>query len=108
ASARRFPDVHLYLFPNIFPTLECDTVDEVEVCKGLDLIGGIYPVNILGMELRIRPLSFVVFILALLIMWGLWTFIKRTKTGRAMRAVAEDKNTAALMGINVDLVIVTT
>ncbi|MGQ9656090.1 MAG: branched-chain amino acid ABC transporter permease, partial [Thermodesulfobacteriota bacterium] len=31
-----------------------------------------------------------------------------TKTGKAMRAVAEDKDTAALMGIDVDRIIVTT
>ena len=34
--------------------------------------------------------------------------VMRTKTGRAMRAVAEDKKTAALMGINVDRVIANT
>jgi branched-chain amino acid transport system permease protein len=38
----------------------------------------------------------------------LWFMVRRTKTGKAMRAVAEDKRTAALMGINVDRVIVTT
>lgn len=108
ASPRRFPDVHLYIFPNVFKTLECSAVDGVEVCLGLDLVGGIYPVDILGMEVRLRPLSFVIFALALVIMASLWFVIKRTKIGRAMRAVAEDKNTAALMGIDVDMVIVTT
>ena len=33
---------------------------------------------------------------------GLYLFIMRTKTGTAIRAVAEDKDIAALMGINVD------
>jgi branched-chain amino acid transport system permease protein len=60
------------------------------------------------MELRLRPISFLVFFVSLLLMWALWTFIQRTKTGRAMRAVAEDKDTSRLMGINVDRVIVTT
>ena len=41
-------------------------------------------------------------------MIGLYYFVGRTKTGRAMRAVAEDKEIAALMGINVDRTISTT
>jgi branched-chain amino acid transport system permease protein len=45
------------------------------------------------------------FILAVLIMIVLYTMVQRTKLGRAMRAVAEDKQTAALMGINVDQII---
>jgi branched-chain amino acid transport system permease protein len=50
----------------------------------------------------------IVIIGALILMVGLYLFIERTKTGRAMRAVGEDKEIAALMGINVDRVIVTT
>ncbi|HEV3473982.1 MAG TPA: branched-chain amino acid ABC transporter permease [Actinomycetota bacterium] len=50
----------------------------------------------------------IVIIGALLLMVGLYLFIERTKTGRAMRAVGEDKEIAALMGIDVDRVIVTT
>jgi branched-chain amino acid transport system permease protein len=38
----------------------------------------------------------------------LYIFIERTKQGMAIRAVAEDKDTAALMGINVDRTIVMT
>jgi len=41
-------------------------------------------------------------------MIALWFFVQRTRVGKAMRAVAEDKSTAALMGINVDRVIVIT
>jgi branched-chain amino acid transport system permease protein len=33
---------------------------------------------------------------------GLYFFVMRTKTGKAIRAVAEDKDVAALMGIDVD------
>ena len=39
---------------------------------------------------------------------ALYFFIERTKTGRAIRAVGEDKEIASLMGIDVDKVIVTT
>jgi branched-chain amino acid transport system permease protein len=50
----------------------------------------------------------VIVIVALIMMIGLYLFVQRSKTGRAMRAVAEDKQTAALMGVDVDQVIVTT
>lgn len=45
------------------------------------------------------------FVLSILIMVVLYVIVQRTRLGRAMRAVAEDKQTAALMGINVDAVI---
>jgi branched-chain amino acid transport system permease protein len=36
----------------------------------------------------------------------LWYFINRTRLGRGMQAVAQDRDTARLMGINVDRIIV--
>jgi branched-chain amino acid transport system permease protein len=45
------------------------------------------------------------FVLSVLLMIGLYLLVQRTKLGRAMRAVAQDKPTAALMGIDVDAVI---
>ena len=47
----------------------------------------------------------VVIISAVLMMVLLYWFVERTRTGRAMRAISEDKDTAALMGINVDRII---
>lgn len=44
----------------------------------------------------------VVMATALLAMIVLYLFIQNTKTGKAIRAVAENKDVAALMGINVD------
>lgn len=44
----------------------------------------------------------VVIIATIIMLIGLNFFIMRTKTGKAIRAVAEDKDTAALMGIDVD------
>lgn len=44
-------------------------------------------------------------VLSAVLMVGLFLLVKRTKLGRAMRAVAQDKNTAALMGINVNQII---
>jgi branched-chain amino acid transport system permease protein len=62
-------------------------------------------VNILGIP--IAATSLTVIVVAILSMIGLWYFVTRTKTGRAMRAVAEDKEIAGLMGIDVDRTIVT-
>jgi len=44
-------------------------------------------------------------VLSSLLMIGLYILVQRTKLGRAMRAVASDKNTASLMGVDVDDVI---
>ncbi len=75
---------------------------------GIDIMQGRYQVEVFGGEIVIRPLYFVIFFIALILMAALWFFVQRTKVGKAMRAVAEDKNTAALMGVNVDRVIVLT
>ena len=64
------------------------------------------PINVFG--IAIPGTAMLVLTLALVSMAGLWLFVERSATGRAMRAVAEDKEIAALMGINVDKVIVTT
>jgi branched-chain amino acid transport system permease protein len=45
------------------------------------------------------------FVLSILLMIGLFILVKRTKLGKSMRAVAENKQAAALMGVDVDSVI---
>jgi len=50
----------------------------------------------------------LVLVVAAVSMVVLWHVVERTKTGKAMRAVAEDKEIAALMGIDVNRTIVTT
>ena len=45
------------------------------------------------------------FFVSLLLMLGLYLLVMRTRLGRSMRAVAENKQVAALMGIDVDSVI---
>jgi branched-chain amino acid transport system permease protein len=62
--------------------------------------------TILGIPIhKTYALAMIVTVVALV---GLSLFVSRTKTGKSMRAVATDKETASLMGINVDRVIVTT
>jgi branched-chain amino acid transport system permease protein len=59
-------------------------------------------------ELKILHMNIIMIIVAILMMIGLFWFVQRTKTGKSIRAVAEDKDVAALMGIDIDRVIVTT
>jgi branched-chain amino acid transport system permease protein len=50
----------------------------------------------------------LIIVAALVGMVGLTLFVSRTRTGKSMRAVAEDKEIASLMGIDIDKVIVKT
>lgn len=62
--------------------------------------------DILGIEI-VRSQALVI-VVAVAMMVGLYQFVERTKAGRALRAVAEDKEIAALMGVDVDRIIVLT
>ncbi len=57
----------------------------------------------LGAHISLLQISIVV--LAFSIMAGLWLLVERTRLGRAMRATAQSKEVAELMGVNVDRVI---
>jgi branched-chain amino acid transport system permease protein len=61
-----------------------------------------------GTTIQFYWIQVVVVIVAVIMMGGLYAFTQYTKTGKSMRAVSEDKETSALMGINVDRVIATT
>jgi len=63
-------------------------------------------VNVFGFEVPLVQL--VVLGAAIILMVALYTFVERTKMGKAMRAVSEDKDVARLMGVDIDKVIVTT
>jgi branched-chain amino acid transport system permease protein len=59
-------------------------------------------------DIRIIKIQLIVIVAAAAMMALLWAFVQWTAVGRAMRAVAEDREAAALMGTDVDRVIVTT
>ncbi|MEZ4659093.1 MAG: branched-chain amino acid ABC transporter permease [Caldilineaceae bacterium] len=63
-------------------------------------------VNILGVN--ILRTNAAVMVIAIIMLIGLQFLVTRTKIGRAIRAVSEDKDTATLMGINVDRTITLT
>lgn len=54
---------------------------------------------------HITDLQIFIVLLSVLIMGGLWLLVQRSRLGRAMRATAQSKEVAALMGVNVDRVI---
>ncbi|MEW6567826.1 MAG: branched-chain amino acid ABC transporter permease [Chloroflexota bacterium] len=54
---------------------------------------------------RVFRTQVVVILSAILLMLVLYTVVQKTKMGKAMRAVSEDKEVAALMGIDVDKII---
>ncbi len=57
---------------------------------------------------NVTLLQITILVLSVLLMIGLWLFIQRSKTGKAMRAVAYNERTASLLGINVDRIVVNT
>src|SRR5256886_4412311 len=56
----------------------------------------------------ISALVIVMVVVAGLMMWGLHLLVQRTTLGRSIRAVAEDREMAAIMGVNVRRVIAVT
>ncbi len=63
-------------------------------------------ISIFGYELGAQNL--IIIVLALALMVGLQLFIQRTQIGRAMRATAQDRDAARLMGININRTIAVT
>jgi branched-chain amino acid transport system permease protein len=60
--------------------------------------------NIGGAVLDFRVI--LIWIIALLLMAGLYAFVQRSRIGKAMRATAQDAEAARMMGVEVDKVIV--
>jgi branched-chain amino acid transport system permease protein len=71
---------------------------EMDIFRGFWMMGGI----------RIFRTQAVVILGAFILMLILYAVVQRTKIGKAMRSVSEDKEAAALMGINVDRTIAST
>jgi branched-chain amino acid transport system permease protein len=53
----------------------------------------------------IDPVQITIFIVSILMMWGLMVLVDRTTLGKSMRAVASDREAAEMLGIKVDRVI---
>ncbi len=86
-----------YVFRGLFGSGTQRYPDVVALQGALNLFG-----------LRVLRTQAVVILVALVLMGLLYAFVMFSKTGKAMRAVSEDKDAAALMGIDVDRIIATT
>ncbi len=67
--------------------------------------GNGWPIVISGANITLSYTGVLTFGMSILLMIGLFWLVRKTKLGKAMRAVALDKKTAALMGIDVDAII---
>ncbi|MEO7000466.1 MAG: branched-chain amino acid ABC transporter permease [Ktedonobacterales bacterium] len=86
-----------------------ETIAELWRGSGPVAFPTIFPTNgfyILGA--RVNYLDIFILVLALALMYALNVFIQQTRMGRAMRAVAQDPEAAALMGVNINRTISTT
>jgi len=63
-------------------------------------------VTIFGVTVKFLDLFTIA--LAAALSYGLATFINRTRVGRAMRSVSQDREAASLMGVNIDRIIIIT
>lgn len=70
--------------------------------KSFTSVVTIQPISLFGGQLVISGETIVTIIVSVLIMISLTLFINKTKGGKAMRAVSEDRDAALLMGINVN------
>ena len=65
-------------------------------------------IELFGGKVSLDGSTIVMIVTGIIIVVGLSLFIKKSKTGRAMLAVSEDKDAARLMGINVNTTITIT
>lgn len=70
--------------------------------KNFTSIVSFKPIHLFGGQLVITGEVIITIIASVLIMVGLTWFTTKTRTGKAMRAVSEDRDAAQLMGINVN------
>ncbi len=70
--------------------------------KSFQSVVNMKPISLAGGDLLITGETIVTIITSIVIMIALTTFVNKTKAGRAMQAVSEDKGAAQLMGVNVN------
>lgn len=82
----------LILFENLillFFGADVKTIGYIKVAKGMEILGAI-----------ITPLQIIIICVSISLLILLWIFMKRSKLGRDMRAVSDNKELASVMGIN--------
>ncbi len=93
------------IFPESFQTSVVNVLEEFGGVK-IKAYPGVFGTEgfFIG-EIRITYIRVIILVISIITMVGLYLLVKYSRLGKAMRAVAEDKDIAALMGINVDQVI---
>jgi branched-chain amino acid transport system permease protein len=91
--------------PN-FETFPRSVQARIVLDLGNTFFSGILPESVQRVKIQNRDI--VVFIVAMLSMVAVDQFINRSRTGRGIRAVAQDSEIAGLMGVNIDKVITVT
>jgi branched-chain amino acid transport system permease protein len=86
-----------YTFRGLFGT-GIRAFPDIQALKGDVTIAGVF----------VGITQIVVIVSAFLMLAALYAFVQLTKTGKAIRAVSEDKDTARLMGVDVDRIIMIT
>lgn len=82
----------LILFENIILGIfgaDVKTIGFLEIREGINILGA-----------RITGLQIVIIVISILLLFSLYFFMQKTKIGRDMRAVADNKDLAAVVGIN--------
>lgn len=70
--------------------------------RGIPRYWDVPPLNIFGVMMALDRV--VAFFIAVIAIAALWFFLRRTRTGRAIRAVSQDELGAQMMGINLNFI----
>ena len=70
--------------------------------RGIPRYWDVPPLNVFGVTMAVDRV--VAFFVALVSIAALWFFLRRTRTGRAIRAVSQDELGAQMMGINLNFI----
>ena len=82
----------LILFENLiqlFFGADVKTINYIKVAKGVSFLGAI-----------ITPLQIIIILTSIILLFGLYLFTKKTKLGRNMRAVADNRELASILGVD--------
>jgi len=82
-------------------------IDHRLIYPNLDFLAPENAVNVFG-YIRVAPIDLIIFVTAITLLFILDRFVSKTRLGKAMRATAQDKDAAGLMGININTVIALT
>jgi branched-subunit amino acid ABC-type transport system permease component len=94
--------------PDIIATMQAETgVNPLGDAPAVDAAGQVVE-NQQKTRIRITIKDVLVIVVAIVLMLALRWFVKNTRLGKAMRATAQNRDAAAIMGINIDRIIALT